>query len=359
VADPRVERYARLLVERCLDVQPGWEVLVRATPLARPLIEALQRAIGGRGAYAVLRLNWNLWPVDLVWAAEAPRELLAELPDVDRQACERMDARITVEAPENTRAASDLDVERLRLVLRAERAFYRRTMAMEIPWVSCQFPTEALAQEAGLTLREFEEVLYAACLRDWDRERDRLARYAERFDAAEEVRIVGEGTDLRLSLAGRRGDVDDGRRNMPGGEIFYAPLEDSAEGVISFSEFPCVYQGHEFEGIRLRFHEGHLVGAAAARGEEALQAILERDGGARRVGEFGVGCNPGITRFLKNTLFDEKIDGSIHLALGQSYPFLGGENTSAIHWDLVKDLRRGGRIELDGRVVQESGRWLL
>ncbi len=357
-ADPRVERYARLIVDRCLGVQPGWQVLVRTTPLARPLVEALQAAIAERGAYAVVRLGFSLWPIDLVWAAEAPVELVGELPPIDRFACERMDARITVEAPENTRAGCDLDPERRILVRRAEQVFYRRSMAMEIPWLSCQFPTDALAQEAGMTLRELESVLYAACLRDWDRERERLARYAARFDAAEEVRIVGEGTDLRLSLSGRRGEVDDGRHNLPGGEIFYCPVEDSAEGVISFSEFPAVHDGHELEGIRLRFRQGQVVDASAARGEEALHSVLDTDEGARRLGELGIGCNAGITRFMRNTLFDEKIAGSVHLALGQSYSALGGGNISAVHWDLVKDLRRGGRIELDGRVVQEGGRWL-
>ena len=358
-ADPRVERYARLLVERCLDVQPGWQVLVRSTPLARPLVEAVQGAIAERGAYAVVRLNWSLWPTDVVWAAEAPLDLVGELPDIDRAACELMDARITVEAPENTRQGSDLDPERRALVRRRERAFYRRTMAMEIPWVSCQFPTQALAQEAGLTLPELEEVLYAACLRDWDAERERLLRYLQLFDAAEEVRIVGPGTDLRLSLSGRRGEVDDGRTNLPGGEIFFAPVEDSAEGTIVFGECPAVYDGHELRGVRLRFQAGQVVEASAATGEEALLAALERDPGARRLGELGIGLNPGVARPMRNVLFDEKMEGSIHLALGQSYSFLGGTNVSAIHWDLVKDLRQGGRIELDGRVVQAEGRWLL
>ncbi len=358
-ADPRVERYARLLVERCLDAQPGWQVLVRSTPLARPLVEAVQGALAERGAYAVVRLNWSLWPTDLVWAAEAPLELLGELPDIDRATCELMDARITIEAPENTRQGSDLDPERRALVRRAERAFYRRTMAMEIPWVSCQFPTQALAQEADVTLPQLEEVLYAACLRDWDSERERLSRYAELFDAAEEVRIVGSGTDLRLSLSGRRGEVDDGRTNMPGGEIFYAPVEDSAEGTILFAECPAVHDGHELRGVRLRFRAGEVVEASAASGEEALLEALDRDPGARRLGELGIGCNPGITRPMRNILFDEKMEGSIHLALGQSYSFLGGVNVSAIHWDLVKDLRREGRLELDGQVVQEGGRWLV
>jgi aminopeptidase len=173
------------------------------------------------------------------------------------------------------------------------------------------------------------------------------------------VRILGGGTDLTLSLAGRHGEVDEGHTNMPGGEFFYSPLEDSAEGVIEFSEFPAGYQGHSFAGIRLVFEGGAVVDASATQNETTLHALLDRDEGARRIGELGIGCNPGLTRPMNHVLFDEKIDGSIHLALGQSYEKVGGLNQSSIHWDIVKDLRQGGRIELDGEPVQENGRWLI
>ncbi len=357
--DPRVEAYAKLLVERCLDVQPGWEVLIRSTPLARPLLEELERQIARRGAYPIMRINWSLWPIDYGWAAEAPEHMLSELPEIDHFACERMDARITLDAPENTRAAAAVPAERLSVANKAQRIFFRRTMSSEIPWVSCQYPTNALAQEAGLTLDQLSSILFDACLLDWDAEGERMRRYAEHFDAAAEIRIVGDGTDLTISLDGRHGEVDDGHKNMPGGEFFFAPVEDSARGVITFSEYPAMHEGHELEGIRLEFEDGKVVAASASRGEELLQGILDRDDGARRIGELGIGCNPGITRHMKNTLFDEKIDGSIHLALGQSYTHIGGENTSAIHWDIVKDLRTGGRIELDGEVVQQDGAWSI
>jgi len=359
LADPRIEAYAKLIVERSLAVQPGWQVLVRSTPLARPLLDELERQIARRGAYAIMRINWSLWPTDHGWAASAPGELVGELSDIDRFACDTMDARITLAAPENTREEAGLSPERLALIQAAEKTFFRRTMTSEIPWVSCQFPTEALAQEAGLTLAQLTDVVFDSCLLDWDAEGERMRRYAERFDSAQDVRIVGQGTDLRLSLAGRHGEVDDGRKNMPGGEFFYCPLEDSASGVITFSEYPAVHEGRELEGIRLEFAHGKVVNASASRGEDVLQRILDRDAGARRIGELGIGCNPGITRYMKNVLYDEKMDGSIHLALGQSYTSIGGQNTSVIHWDIVKDLRSGGRIELDGQVVQEDGAWQL
>jgi aminopeptidase len=357
--DPRVGAYASLLVERCLDVQPGMEVLIRTTYLAQPAVMALQRELARRGAYPILRIGFTMWPTNPPWAAEAPEELLGELSAIDRFASDRMDARITMDAPENTFDGTELPGDRFQLMKEAEHYFYRRTMASEIPWVSCAYPTEGLAQAAGLTLAQFEDVLYGACLIDWDREGERMRRYADAFDTAEEVHVVGAGTDLRLSLAGRHGEVDQGHTNMPGGEFFYSPVEDSADGVIEFSEFPAGYQGHEFAGIRLVFRDGVVVEASATKNEETMHALLDRDEGARRIGELGIGCNPGLTRPMNHVLFDEKIDGSVHIALGKSYEKVGGKNESSIHWDIVKDLRHGGRIELDGKPVQENGRWLI
>ena len=358
-ADPRVEKYAELLVDRCLDIQPGWQVVVRTTPLAQPAVEALERLIAKRGARVVTRIGWMLWPMNPAWAAEAPEELVEKVSEIDAFTCDTMDARITMDAPENTREGADLTPERLTLLRKAERYFFRRSMNGEIPWVSCAYPTEALAQEAGLTLKEFEDVLYGSVLIDWDATAEQMRRYCDAFDAANEVRIVGGGTDLTFSLADREGAVDEGIVNMPGGEFFFSPVEDSAQGVIEFSEFPSIYQGHEFAGVRLEFRDGAVVEASAAKKEDILHSILDRDEGARRVGELGIGCNPGLTRAMKHTLFDEKINGSIHVALGQSYEKVGGKNASVIHWDLVKDLRSGGRIELDGKTVQENGNWKI
>jgi aminopeptidase len=187
-----------------------------------------------------------------------------------------------------------------------------------------------------------------------------MQRYADRFDAAEEVRIVGDDTDIRLSMKGRPMKVDAGGANIPGGEFFGCPVEDSAEGTVAFTEFPAVYGGREMNGIRLRFEAGKVVDASAETNEDYLVEMLDSDEGSRRIGELGIGCNPGITRYMRNTLFDEKIDGTVHLALGNGMPDLGGENVSRIHWDIVKDLRRPGtRIELDGEVVQQNGVWSI
>ena len=239
-------------------------------------------------------------------------------------------------SPENTRDAADISAERMAALQGAYRPVLERVFRHEVAWVGCQFPTPALAQEAGMPTGEFADFLYGACLRDWDAERQRMQRYADRFDAAEEVRIVGTDTDIRLSIAGRSMKVDAAGANMPGGEFFGCPVEDSAEGVIAFSEFPAVYAGREMNGIRLRFEGGRVVGASADTNEAFLVETLDSDDGARRLGELGIGCNPGITRYMRNTLFDEKIDGTVHLALGNGMPDLGGKNESRIHWDIVR-----------------------
>jgi aminopeptidase len=294
------------------------------------------------------------------WVRRAPLERLAVPASIDEHTIETCDALIVVAAPENTRDASDVPTERTAAIQGAYRPSLERIVRYEVPWVGCQYPTPALAQEAGMSTEEFADFFYAACLRDWDAERERMQRYAERFDAAEEVRIVGAETDIRLSLAGRGTMVDAGGANIPGGEFFGCPVEGSAEGTIAFTEFPAVYGGREMNGIRLRFEGGAVVDASAETNEEFLLETLDSDEGARRIGELGIGCNAGITRYMRNTLFDEKIDGTVHLALGNGIPELGGTNESRIHWDIVKDLRLPGtRIELDSEVVQRDGTWAI
>lgn len=361
MADPRNAELAALLVDRCLAVQPGWQVTVRASPLARPLVEEVARAIGRRGAYYLPRINWGSERIraDLDWALEAPLELLAELPAIELHQVENEDARLTIRAPESVHTEATLDEERRMLLQKAAEPASRRARSLKVRWAVAQYPTEAAATDAGMTLPEFADFVYGACLLDWDAEEERMQAIKQRFDRTERVRIVGDGTDLTLSIAGRDGVVSAGFRNMPDGEVFYSPVEDSAEGSITFSEYPAVYLGNDVERARLVFREGRVVESSAAVGEEFLLGVLRTDDGASRLGELGLGCNPGITRFTRNVLFDEKIAGTVHLALGASYTYAGGTNESAIHWDLVKDLRRGGELWADGELVQRDGAWLI
>jgi aminopeptidase len=354
--DPRIQAYARVLVD-CIDPRPGWQVSVRSQPPGRPLIEEISRELARRGARALVRLGFD--PYGGPFLRHAPMELISTPSRIELHEIENIDSYMAILAPDNTRASGDIPAERLSARQAALREPHLPFLMDEKPWVGCYYPTTAGAQDAGLPLPAFEDFLYGAVLIDWEELRARMERIAEHFDHAETVRIAGPETDLTFSLAGREGKVDALGANMPGGEIFYSPVEDTAEGVISYLEYPACYLGHEVEGVRLRFEGGEVVDASATADEEFLLGALASDEGARRLGEFGIGCNPGIQRHMRNTLFDEKMEGTIHLAIGTGFPQIGGVNTSGIHWDMVKELRNGGRIELDGTVVQENGVWAL
>jgi len=329
---------------------------VRGNHLGRLLIEAVVEQIARRGAYPILQITFE--HIGGPFAREAPVDLLRVAAPLQQRIWEEVDGLISIYSPEDVHEGQDLSDERRAALQEMAAPMRERTMALKVPWVIAEWLSPALADEVGMTMDEYEQFVFDAVLLDWDAEGDRMRRIAAAFDAAEEVRIEGEGTDLTLSLAGRRGTVDDGHVNMPGGEFFYSPVEDSANGVVEFGEFPGVYYGTEMEGVRLVFEGGRVVDASARTNEAFLLQTLDTDDGARRLGELGIGCNPGIRRHMKNVGFDEKIDGTIHLALGNSYAFTGGTNASAIHWDIVNDLRPGGRLFADGRLLQENGAWL-
>jgi aminopeptidase len=361
VTDPRIRELAKLLVERCLDVQPGWQVSVRASPLARPLLDEVARAIARRGAYYLPRINWGSDRIraDLAWAHEAPLELLEQLPPIELHQVETEDARLTIRSPEDVHAGSDLSPERVKALQQSAQVAARRARALDVRWAVVEYPTPAAAEAAGMTQPEYTDFIFDACLLDWDAEEERMLRIKERFDRGRKVRIVGDETDLTVGIENREGVVSAGFRNMPDGEVFYSPVEDSADGVITYREFPAIYVGHDVVGTRLVFREGRVVEASADEGEEFLQQVLATDAGASRLGELGLGCNPRITRFTRNVLFDEKIDGTVHLAVGASYTYAGGKNESAVHWDMVKDLRPGGELYVDDELVQRDGVWLI
>ena len=245
------------------------------------------------------------------------------------------------------------------------KTFMQRSAAGELRWTSTLFPTSAYAQDADMSLSDYEDFVYGACLPD----REDPVGYWRRFSAwqqgivdwlkgREQVHIVAPGTDLRLSVAGRSFINCDGRKNMPDGEIFTGPVEDSVEGHVYFS-YPAIYQGREVMGVRLWFEKGRVVRASAEKNEAFLLATLDIDEGARRVGEFAIGTNQGVTRFTRQILFDEKINGSFHMALGAGYPETGSENESAIHWDMICDMRDGGEIWVDDDLLYRDGAFAI
>jgi len=364
VVDVRVSRLAELVVKYCIGLKSGEEVYITGTVDALPLIRELYRFIVSNGGYPLLYLyDESLLEVFYKYARE---NVLKHVSNVEKYTYEHVNARISVLSYTHTKYLSSISPERVKLRNSALRVlteiFMRRDAEGTLKWVVVPYPTKAMAQEAGMSLFEFEDFVYKACMVDrdnpveaWIEQGKRQEKIVQILSRAREIRIVAEDTDLYLRVDGRKWINDDGHNNMPGGEVFTAPIEDSVEGTIRFT-YPAIWRGIEVEDVKLVFRRGRVVEAKAAKGEEFLKKILETDEGACRVGEFAFGLNYNITKFTKQILFDEKIGGTIHLALGASYPKTGGKNKSAIHWDMIKDMSKG-RIYIDGELLYENGKF--
>jgi aminopeptidase len=346
VPDPRLERWARTLANYCTALQPGERVLLQGTPLAEPLLVPLYRACLEAGTLPAVQLH--LPAIQETLLRYGSDDQLRALSPFEA-AAQEFDVAITVQSEPNTRALSGIDPARQRLLTGARRelrkAAMRRAVLGERRWSISLFPTYAYAQDAGMSLADYTEFVLDACfLNDpdpaarWKALSASQQRLIDRLEGAETVRILARDTDLTLSVKGRAFVNSDGKRNFPSGEFFTGPVEDSANGTIRYT-FPAIFGGREVEDIRLRFEGGRVVEATAARNEAFLNEMLNLDEGARRLGEFAFGNNFGIQRFTRNILFDEKIGGTVHLALGASYPETGGLNESALHWDMICDLR--------------------
>ncbi|MDW5594538.1 aminopeptidase [Conexibacter stalactiti] len=355
--DADTKAFAELLAGYCLEIQAGQQVLVRSTTLAAPLLRALQRAILAREAWPLLRAA--LPGLDEEFYAHARDAQLDGYSSLARAEAEQADVFLSIQAPENTRALAGIDPARLSRAARARAPLSE--LRLRKRWCGTLWPTQAGAQQAGMGFDEFAAFVRGALFLDRDdpaaawRELGAFqAELIERLTPARTLRIEADGTDLTLSVAGRTWANSDGRRNMPSGEVFTGPLEQSANGTIRFT-IPSAPGGVDVEDVTLTFRDGEVVQARAARGQEYLDRTLLTDPGASRLGEIGIGTNFGITRPIGAILFDEKIGGTVHLALGRSYPETGGVNESAVHWDMICDLRGGGRLTADGVVVQEGG----
>ncbi len=359
--DVVVARWADLLVDYCLQAEPGEVIAISSELAARPLVEACFKALVLRGASPLLRLELpGLHEFFLEHASDAQLAFVAPPALFEAEATA---ARIRISAEADTHSMSRVDPRRQAIYERARDPL--RTAARKHRWVLTQFPTPAYACDARMSPEDYEQFVTAALFLDrpdpvaeWKELGRRQAGLVDFMSRARTIRIEAGGTDLTLSVAGRTWINSDGRRNMPSGEIFTGPVEDSATGTLR-SGFPVCRDGRELVGISLQFREGKVVAARAEQGEDYLLAMLDLDPGARRLGELGLGLNPGIDRFTGSILYDEKIGGTVHLALGQSYPETGGINRSALHWDLIVDTRTAGRITADGQTVMENGRWLI
>jgi aminopeptidase len=354
-------RFADLLTGYCLEVESGQEVIVRSTTLAAPLLLELQRAILERDAWPLLRVE--IPGATAAFHRHARDRHVDSFPEVSWVEAKKAHASVAIQAPENTRALTGIDPARLARAARARMPLREQTLKRR--WCSTLWPTQAGAQQAGMNLADFEAFVERALFLDqpdpvaaWGQLHDFQEGLIGRLRGARELRIEAPGTDVTLEVKGRTWVNSDGKRNMPSGEVFTGPLETSANGRVRFG-VPSSPAGIDVAGVDLEFRDGLVVAAAAERGEDYLQRALATDDGARRLGEIGIGTNFGIDRAIGATLFDEKIGGTVHLALGRSYPETGGKNESALHWDLICDLREGGRLCADGEPLVLDGRFVL
>jgi aminopeptidase len=367
MSDPRVAKLADLLVNYSLELQAGQQVRIDGGTVAAPLVRELYRHALRAGAHPRTRIDVE--GVDVITLAEASEQQLTFVSELDRQDVEQIDAFITIWGDRNTRALSQADPARVSRRIGSRRELinrlWERIDADQAKWVGTRFPTEAHAQDAEMSLSDYEDFVYSAChvresedpVAHWRGTSAVLNARARDLETFRELRIVGPDTDLRLGVEGRGWIGADGKLNMPDGEIFTSPLETETEGEIRFS-FPAIFHGRSVEDVRLRFEGGRVVAAEAKTGNDYLQSLLDMDDGSRILGELAFGLNYEIDRFTRDILFDEKIGGTVHLALGASFKKVGGENDSGLHWDMICDLRDEGEIYADGELVWKAGHFL-
>ncbi len=350
---------AEILVDHCTEVGQGDVVQIKAfSDMAKPLVLEMYRLAVRRGAGEIIT-HIEMEEMREIFLREASEQQLDTLPSVRMHEAEHTDVYFVILAPVNTRALGGMDPERV-AKWRSWDAPIRAYLTDHTRWTVALYPTPGAAQDAGMSVTDFEDFVFRAVDLDWVQFARAQQRISDLFQDSSEIVIRGEDTDLTMSVKGRTFVSADGKLNMPDGEIFTGPIEDSVEGHISYT-YPAIYPafgGQEVEGIRLWFEEGRVVKATATRGEEYLLAMLDMDDGARYVGELGLGNNYKIDRFIKNILFDEKIGGTIHLAVGRGYPETGSQNESGLHWDMIKDLKDGGEMYVDGTLVQRDGQWI-
>jgi aminopeptidase len=367
MSDPRTAKLADLLVNYSLELQPGQLVRIDGGTVAAPLATEIYRHALQAGAHP--RTKLEVEGLDVIAVRESSEAQLTFVSEIDRFEIENLDALVTIWADRNTRSLSQADPQRLSKRIAARREltnrYWDRIDAGDARWVGTRFPTDAHAQDAEMSLAEYEDFVYSAChvqgdedpVEHWQKVSGELNTRARELESFREIRIVGPDTDLRVGVDGRAWLAADGKLNMPDGEIFTSPVETETEGEIRFS-FPAIFQGRGVEDVRLRFEGGRVVQAEATAGEDYLESLLDMDEGARILGEVAFGLNYEIDRFTRDILFDEKIGGTMHLALGSSFKKLGGRNESGLHWDMICDLRADGEIYADGELMWKAGRFL-
>ncbi|MDF1501047.1 MAG: aminopeptidase [Anaerolineales bacterium] len=367
MTDIRTERLAELIVEYSVKVQPGERIAITGTTLSEPLMLALQSSVLKAGGHPHLIAAFP--EADARLMREADDDQIAYVNPYLKMVIEEFDSFIQIASDGNTRRLSSVTPARQGLRARSMAPIYKRYSerlnAGELRILITLFPTQALAQEAEMSLGEFEDFVYAATFCDtpdpvlsWNRIHDEQQRLVDWLKGHQLVEVRGPNACLKLSIEGRDFLNADGTLNMPSGEIYTSPVEESVEGWVRF-DYPCIYRGTVVTGVELTFEAGKVIEARAEKGESFLHQMLDVDEGARFVGEFAIGTNKRIDRFIGNMLFDEKMGDTIHMALGNGFSKIGGKNTSGIHWDMLSDMCDGGQIFVDGEQFYESGEFLI
>ena len=365
--DIRIEKLAELLVNYSVAVKPNDKVAILAPEVAAPLTNAVYAQVLKAGGHPlVVPRSADTMEILYRYGSQAQLEYVHES---QRLIVEKYDVRIVIIGDENTKTLSRVDPTKIVTYDQARteltETMMRRSAAGELRWVLAPYPTNAFAQDADMSLRDYEDFLFKACMPDpddpigyWKKVAAKQERIVQWLNGKDKIHVTGPETDLWLSVAGRTFVNCAGTFNIPDGEVFTGPVEDSAQGHVYFS-YPAIESGREVSGIRLWFDHGKVVKAIAEKNEEFLLQTLDTDHGARYLGEFAIGTNDGITQFTREILFDEKISGSFHMALGAGYPETGSKNESAIHWDMVCDLRCGGEISVDGELLYRNGKFVI
>jgi aminopeptidase len=362
-----VSRLAQVLVQYSLKIRPGQLVRISGPAVAEPLIAEAYREVLAAGAHPYTRIGID--GLDELFYKQATDDQLRFISPLAPVEVEKVDADLGIWASTNTRALTGVDPKRMAMRREAtrdiSRRFLERAARDELRWVGTQYPTHADAQDAEMSLAEYEEFVFGAGLLHepdpvaaWERIRQTQERIVRLLSMRDTLHLVGPDIDLTVRVGGRTWINAAGENNFPDGEVFTGPVEDATRGRVRFS-FPAIYGGREVQGITLTFAGGHVTEATAEKGEEFLRAMLDLDAGARVLGEFAFGLNYGIRRFTRNILFDEKIGGTVHMALGAAYPETGGANTSGLHWDMIADLRDDSEVRAGGDVIYRNGAFLV
>lgn len=363
--DLRFTQLAEVLVRYCLETRPGDRVLIQASLASAPLLAEVYRQVLRSNAHPVPRVHWN--QLTEIALRESTNEQLRYVSEGESHDVENVDAWLSISAEENTRSLVGIPPDRLAMRQESRAPLVARSIQRmtcgELRWTHTVFPTDAYAQDAGMSLADYEDFLFGAALLKesdpiaaWREQHCKQQKIVEFLEKHDEVRIIAPEVDLSFRVGNRRWINGSGKYNFPDGEVFTGPIEASVNGEIRFS-FPSIYKGGRVEGVYLRFKDGDVVEASARTGGDFLAAMLATDEGARRAGEIAFGLNSKVDRFTGITLLDEKIDGTMHLALGKSLPLTGGRNSSTIHWDMVADLRQGA-VYADGQLCYEHGKFL-